>query len=202
MGAGGADARKGFFVGGSKVVQDLVQLVDIVAALEEGLAAEEFSQNATYRPDIDCAGLACKSGTRAEHGEWGQACSVRTGFCVALEAQHDLGRSVPPSGNVFGHVSCVLLWVHGEAPGQAKVADLELAVGVDEQVAGLEIAVEDVGRVDVLQTAQDLVDEGLEVCVGERLAGADDGSQIALHKLWAMVSTVGRGAVRGRWVPS
>jgi hypothetical protein len=40
-----------------------------------------------------------------------------------------------------------------EPPGETKVADLELAVGVDEQVPRLEIAVEDVGRVDVLSEA-------------------------------------------------
>jgi len=40
-----------------------------------------------------------------------------------------------------------------------------------------------VRRVDVLQTAEDLVYEGLEVCVGEGLTGTDDGCQIALHQL-------------------
>jgi hypothetical protein len=48
LGAGGTDAGEGFFVGGAEVVQDLVQLVDVVAALEEGLAAEKFSQDAAY----------------------------------------------------------------------------------------------------------------------------------------------------------
>ena len=48
MGTGGADAGEGLFVGGAEVVQDLVQLVDVVATLEEGLAAEEFSQDAAY----------------------------------------------------------------------------------------------------------------------------------------------------------
>ena len=40
--------------------------------------------------------------------------------------------------------------------GEAKIADLEVAVCVDEQVAGLEVAVQDVGRVDVLEPAQHL----------------------------------------------
>lgn len=39
LGAGGADAREGLLVGGAEVVQDLVELVDVVAAFEEGLAA-------------------------------------------------------------------------------------------------------------------------------------------------------------------
>jgi hypothetical protein len=36
--------------------------------------------------------------------------------------------------------------------GQAKVADLEITVLVDEDVAGLEIAVDDTCRVDIFQT--------------------------------------------------
>jgi hypothetical protein len=44
--------------------------------------------------------------------------------------------------------------------------------------------------VDVLQTAQDLVDEGLEVGVGQRLAGPDDGCQVAFHELCTNISIV------------
>jgi hypothetical protein len=35
-------------------VQDLVQLVDVVSALKEGLAAQQLGEDAAYRPDIDC----------------------------------------------------------------------------------------------------------------------------------------------------
>lgn len=114
---------------------------------------------------------------------------VLTRFCVALEAQHDLRGSVPPRGDVLGHVPRVLLRVHGEASGQTKVANLELAVGVDEEIARLQIAMEDIGGVDVLETAQDLVDEGLEVGVGQWLARAYDGGQVAFHEFWARVSS-------------
>jgi hypothetical protein len=34
-------------------VEDLVELVDVVAALEEGAAAEQLGEDAAYRPDID-----------------------------------------------------------------------------------------------------------------------------------------------------
>ena len=53
LGAGGADAREGLLVGGAQVVQDLVELVDVVAAFEEGLAAQEFSEDAAHGPDVD-----------------------------------------------------------------------------------------------------------------------------------------------------
>jgi hypothetical protein len=58
-------------------------------------------------------------------------------------------------------------------PSQAKVAYFELAVCVDEKIAGLEIAVEHVGTVNVFKPAEGLVEEGLEVCVGERLSRPD-----------------------------
>lgn len=36
---------------------------------------------------------------------------------------------------------------------------------------------------NVFQTAEDLVNERLEMGVGKRLAGTNDGSKIALHQL-------------------
>ena len=62
---------------------------------------------------------------------------VLTGFRVALEAKHNLGRTVPSGGHVFRHVSCILLRVDGEATSKTKVANLEFAVGIDQQVSGL-----------------------------------------------------------------
>jgi hypothetical protein len=38
-------------------VQDLVELIDVVAALEEGFAAEKLGENAADGPDIDLGGL-------------------------------------------------------------------------------------------------------------------------------------------------
>jgi hypothetical protein len=37
-------------------------------------------------------------------------------------------------------------------PSEAKIADLEIAVLVYENIAGLEITMDDTGRVDVFQT--------------------------------------------------
>jgi hypothetical protein len=36
-------------------VEDLVELVDVVAALEEGAAAEELGEDAADGPDVDWA---------------------------------------------------------------------------------------------------------------------------------------------------
>ena len=42
---------------------------------------------------------------------------------------------------------------------QAEVADLEVAGGVEQEVARLEVPVEDVGGVDVLETPEYLIKE-------------------------------------------
>lgn len=88
-----------------------------------------------------------------------------TSFGVALEAQHDFRSSIPSGGNVFGHVSCILLWVYGKAARQTKVANLEFAIGIDQQITRFEIAMQNVRRVDILETAEDLINEGLEMGV-------------------------------------
>lgn len=111
-----------------------------------------------------------------------------TGFCVALEAEHDFRRTVPSRGDVFRHVSRILLRVDGEATSQTKVANLEFAVGIDEQVAGLEVSVQDIGGVDIFETAENLVNKGLEVGVGQGLAGTNNGGKVAFHQLYCSVS--------------
>jgi hypothetical protein len=35
---------------------------------------------------------------------------------------------------------------------------------------------------NILEAAKDLVDEGLEMRIGQGLAGADDGSQVTFHQ--------------------
>lgn len=88
---------------------------------------------------------------------------ILTGLGVTLETQHDFGCSVPACSNIFSHVPRVLLRIHGETSSQAEIADLQLTVCVDQKITGLEITMEDVCRVNVLETAKDLVDERLEV---------------------------------------
>jgi hypothetical protein len=62
--------------------------------------------------------------------------------------------------------------------------------------------VEDVRRVYILETAQDLVDKGLEMRVGEGLTGSDDGCQIALHEFYYDISRVLRyGAIESSSYP-
>ena len=114
-----------------------------------------------------------------------------TGFCVLCETEHDLGSAVPSCSNVLGlEAGSNIVRLIAEATGKTEVANLQLAVGIDKQVAGLEIAVQDVGRVNVLETAENLVDEGLEVGVGQGLATADDSCKITLHEFLVQVDLV------------
>ena len=105
-----------------------------------------------------------------------------------MEAQHDLRSPIPASGDVFSHVTCVLLGVLRETSGKTEIANLELAISVDEQISGFQVSVQDVRRMDVLETTKDLVDEGLEMGVGQGLPRPDDGSQITFHQLYLQVS--------------
>ena len=68
-----------------------------------------------------------------------------TGFGIALKAEHDLRRSVPPCGNILGHETGVLIRICGEASCKTKITNLELAVRIDEKITRLQIPVENVG---------------------------------------------------------
>ena len=54
LSAGRANAREGLFVGRTKVMEDLVELIDVVAPFEERFTSQEFGEDAAHRPDIDC----------------------------------------------------------------------------------------------------------------------------------------------------
>ena len=64
---------------------------------------------------------------------------------VFLPCKHNLRCTVVTSGNVSGHLRVLYT-------GQAEIADLQIAVLVYEDVAGLQVTVNDTGGVDVLQT--------------------------------------------------
>lgn len=76
-------------------------------------------------------------------------------------------------------------------------ADLEVAGGVDEQVGGLEVTVQHVGRVNVLETSQDLVEEIADVVVAQPLA-LQQLVQVCLHQ---SLHDVAGSACRSRRTP-
>lgn len=83
-----------------------------------------------------------------------------TGDVVLLPREHDLGGSVVARRDVARHLRV------GEAR-EAEVADLEVAVLVDEDVGRLEVAVDDAGRVHVLEAALQGMGKG-EYWLGQR----------------------------------
>lgn len=74
--------------------------------------------------------------------------------------------------------------------------DLEVTGGVDEQVGGLQVAVQHVGRVDVLQASQDLVEEVADVVVAQ-LLGLQQLVEVRLHQsLHDVAGGGGQGGLR------
>lgn len=118
----GSDAAERLFVGCTKNMQNLVELIHVISAFEERTSSEEFSEDASDRPNIDLFLLASSSVAAAR---------MLTGFCVALEAQHDFRSTVPSRRNIFGHVSSIFLGVNRESSGQPKITNFQLAVGID-----------------------------------------------------------------------
>jgi len=106
-------------------VQDLVELIHVVSALEDRLSTEKFRQDAANRPYVDGSG-------------------------VVGETKHDFRRTVPSGGDIFRHETLVSGSLRGTATRgvssrESKVTNLELTVGIDQEVSWLEIAMKDVG---------------------------------------------------------
>lgn len=70
---------------------------------------------------------------------------------VRLPGEHDLRRAIVPRRDVAGHLRFL-------QTGQAEIADFEVAVLVDENVAWLEVAMDEASRMDVFQSALCLLD--------------------------------------------
>jgi hypothetical protein len=126
-----------------------------VLAGEKRLATKHLRKNTSNGPDVDSLG-------------------------VFLEGKHDLGGTVPARGNVFGHEARVIL-LRGGGSSEAEVAHFKIAVGIQKKVGRFQVAVEDVGRMHGLESAEGLVDEVLAMVVGEIL-GANDSVHVRFHE--------------------
>lgn len=135
----------------AKDVEDELELLLVIVTREDGVAHEELSEDATSGPDIDLV-------------------------VVGLTRAHDFRGTVPASYDVLGEVLLLL-----ETTSKTEIADLEVAVGVEEKVGRFEVTVDDVSGVDVLQTTENLVNEVLDVFIGESVVGVDDFVEISVH---------------------
>jgi hypothetical protein len=68
---------------------------------------------------------------------------------VLLPGEHDFGGSVVSRRDVTGHLGIL-------NTGKTKVANLQIAVLVDQDVAGLQVTVDNTGRVNVFQTTLEM----------------------------------------------
>ena len=66
-------------------------------------------------------------------------------------------------------------------PGQSEVTNLEITGCVQQEVAGLQISVKDIGGVDVLQASQYLVEKVADVIIAQPL-GLQQFIKVSLHK--------------------
>lgn len=130
--------------GTAEELGDHSELLFLRARGQEGLPDDELGEDAADGPDVDGAGVLPP---REDH----------------------LWRSVPSGGDVVGERSLVGLQLGDVGSCEAEVANLEIAVGVHEQVPGLEVSVIDSSGVDVLESSKDLVKEKLNMVIGEGL---------------------------------
>ncbi len=118
-----------------------------------------------------------------------------THLSVLLKCEHDFWGAIPAGRDVFCHEARLgprrLRGLNGAR--KAEVADLEVTIGVEKEVRRLEVAVDDVCRVQRLERAQILIDKVLCVVVREVLR-ADDAVHVRLHQLldhWLQCIAVG-----------
>lgn len=104
-------------------------------------------------------------------------------------SQEKLRSSVPSSRDIVSHDLTRIVGVLSDGSSQTEVTDGEVAVSIDEQVSRFlvklvyQVSVNNVGRMHVLHTSEDLVDEELDVAVTERLWTLYDGRQISIHQI-------------------
>lgn len=106
---------------------------------------------------------------------------------VFLPGEHDLGGTVVTCADVAGHLRVL-------DTGETEIADLEIAVLVDENVAGLQVTVDYTCRVHVLETSEDLVQEILDELLLKRSA-CEQSVKIGTKELGNKVA-VGNGRFR------
>ena len=101
-------------------------------AWKDRLSDENLCQDASHAPDI-------------------------RRLAVGVRAKEYLGRSVPSGGDFLGQDDVLVGLVGDEGAGESEVADLHGAVAVEEQVGGLEVAVDDLCGVQELEPLGELV---------------------------------------------
>lgn len=158
-------------VGRAHHIEDTEELVLVIVAGEKGSSVH-------YASDTTSSMLVPGEETYASLRECSRSTTCRSPWCtlemllvsIALArlapqerelTQHDLRRAIPPRGHVFRHEPVPALaarigWRRRGRPGKAKVAYLQIAIRVEQQVGRFQVAVEDVGGVEGFESADGL----------------------------------------------
>lgn len=95
-------------------------------------------------------------------------CNGTKAALTHFRVQHDFRRPVPSRGDVLREETGMVV-LRIRHPGEAKVADFKVTRGVQKQITGLQISMQNVRRVDVLQAPKNLVQEVTYVIVTDGL---------------------------------
>lgn len=149
------------------VPEDLEDLVNLGIAREERLAGTHLGEDAADGPHVNAGG-------------------------VLASTEQDLRGAVPQSNDLVG----VSAQGNTEGARKTKVGQLQVAVSIDQQVLGLQVAVEDAVGVAVADAVAKLPHElldhglaeaettqGLGAALGQSLAAAAVGDGESLHVL-------------------
>ena len=127
------DAGPGTFGGGTHYAEDLLELVFVGGAGEEGAPGVHFCHYAAGGPDVD-AGV------------------------VGAGAEEDVGGAVPEGYYFVGEG----INGDAKGSGQAEIRKLELAFVVDEEILGFQISMQDAVFMTKSYSSEKLVHEALD----------------------------------------
>ena len=114
--------------------------------------------------------LSGKQGLALEHFRKDAACTPDIDLnIVFLPCEHNFRCAVVAGGNVSGHLGVLYT-------GQAEIADLQIAVLVDKDVAGLQVTVNDTGGVNIFQTTLSSVSRISQVVYVRHIQESGKGS--------------------------
>lgn len=110
-------------------------LLNGTLCLEENSTTQKFTENTPNRPNIDRSRVVPRT-----HQDFRWSIVLRNHF-----------------------LSHVLRLVRLFDARQSEIANLEHAIAVNQQVAGLDVAMKDAGRVQILEAAKNLVEKHFDV---------------------------------------
>mmetsp|Transcript_2571 Transcript_2571/g.7642 ORF Transcript_2571/g.7642 Transcript_2571/m.7642 type:complete len:253 (-) Transcript_2571:301-1059(-) len=160
-----------------------------VRALEH---AQQLRINAAHRPHIDRLGVILLEQDQLRGAVPPRHNVPRELLLQPLRGRHM--RDVPDIRTLIlprrGRMKVHGILLASDGPGKTEVADLDGAILVDETIGGLQIPVVDAGRVDVLQTCEQVVEQGVDVQSGQRHVGLAKLLQVGICKLLDDVNLV------------